>query len=55
MRANLSLVVSLLGSAIVLGSTFLMLGLVITSILIGGEIDFPGQPEIADADTGLGS
>lgn len=49
MRANLSLVVSLVGAAVVLGSTFLMLGLVIASLVIGGEINFPGQPEIANA------
>lgn len=49
MRAHLPFIVSIAGSAVLLGSIFLIFGLVIASLVLGTEINFPGGPEIADA------
>lgn len=48
MAARLPVILSLLGAAILFAAIALVFTLVIASLVMGG-VDFPGEPEIADA------
>lgn len=54
MRARLPLIASLAASAVMFGSILFLFALVVTSLVLGTEINFPGGPEIADASLGRG-
>jgi hypothetical protein len=48
MNARVPVILSLFGAAVLFGSIALVFVMVIASLALGG-LDFPGEPEIADA------
>ncbi|MFG6445826.1 hypothetical protein ACFXP7_10925 [Microbacterium sp. P06] len=54
MNARLPLAITTVACLILFAAIALVFTLVVTSLIIGGPIDFPGEPEIADA-AGLAS